>query len=460
MVLELDPSRTSERLGPTPSGWRPRTMSASGEGRLVRMTALTRAIDVARGPAGIYLAASVLGRIGSIVLIPLYTRRLSAEDYGTYGLALTLLNLLPPCLSCGLTSGLTKEFFDASIDTARARVGSAAKGMIVVATAFAALLAVVIALALRDGIGPLRQRHLFLIDFAAVGTAASFIPDAYLRAAQRPRSVVALQLGTLASTSAFGVLFVSLLGRGVDGAIEAAVCTATLTGAVGVLFTFLHLGGNDIVATTRRLIQFSIAFVPHFIASWAQDVGDRWLLSTFGAGRALGPYYVAGQLLSPVPMVVSSWNSADTPRVGELYRAGGRAAVQGDLRRQYKGYAVAGVLPALGIVLLSPIVAPFIGPNLRGAIPLLPFLAAAYVVDALYYPGANAVFYSGRPRAIPLITVVSAGTGLAFGYVFLQWYGLAGIVAARILTSSLRAGLMGIAARLLRANPIASASPG
>jgi O-antigen/teichoic acid export membrane protein len=370
-----------------------------------------------------------------------------------------LLNLLPLCLSCGLTSGLTKEFYDGSIHAGRARVGSAAKGMIIVATALAALLAVVIALVLRDGIGPLRQRHLFLIDFAAVGTAVSFIPDAYLRAAQRPRPVVALQLGNLVSSSAFGVLFVSVLGRGVDGAIEAAACTATLTGTVGVLFTFLRLGGNDIAATTRRLFPFSIAFVPHFIASWAQDVGDRWLLSTVGGGRALGPYYVAGQLLSPVPMVVTSWNSAETPRLGELYRAGGLGALQGDLGRQYMSYAVAGVLPALAIVLLSPIAASFIGPNLRGAIPLLPFLAAAYVIDAFYYPGSNAVFYSGRPRAIPLTTVVSAGTGLAVGYVLLRGYGLAGLVAARIFTSALRAGLIGIAARVLRAKPIASASP-
>ncbi len=407
---------------------------------------------MARGPAGLYLAASVLGRVGSVVLIPLYTRKLSAESYGTYGLALTLLGLLPLLLSCGLTSGLTKEFYDAPTpEEGRTRVGSAAKGMLVVTTVLALLLALVVVTLLPNGIGLLRQRHLLLIDFAAIGTAASFIPDAYLRAAQRPRPVVALQLGTLLSSAGFGIFYVSVLGRGVDGAIEAAASTSLVTGTIGVLFTFLHLGGDRIAPTTRRLIGFSIAFVPHFIASWAQDVGDRWLLSTFGGGRSLGPYYVAGQLLSPVPMVVTSWNSTETPRLGELYRSGGVAAVHQDLGRQYRRYAVAGLLPALGIVLLSPLVAPFIGPNLRGAIPLLPFLATAYVVDSLYYPGSNAIFYSGRPRAIPITTVISAASGLLVGYLLLRAYGLTGIVAARIFTSSMRAGLIGLAARLLQA---------
>jgi O-antigen/teichoic acid export membrane protein len=321
--------------------------------------------------------------------------------------------------------------------------------MLLVATVLALVEAASILLFLAKGIGPLSMQQLLLIDLAAVGTCAGFIPDAYLRAAQRPAPVVALQLGTLVSSSAFGVLFVSVLGRGVDGAIQAATCTALISGAVGAVFTFTHLGGTNVIATTRRLLPFSIAFIPHFIASWAQDVGDRWLLSSYGGGRALGPYYVAGQLLSPVPMVTSSWNSAETPRLGELYRAGGLPAVQGDLRRQYKRYALVALVPAVGIVLISPIVAPIIGPALRSAIGLLPFLAMAYTIDALYYPGSNAIFYSGRPRAIPLTTAISAGGGLIIAYFLLRAYGLSGLVAARVFTASLRAALIGTAAYLL-----------
>ena len=413
-----------------------------------------RAVRLLRGPAAIYLGASVLGRIGSIVLIPLYTRRLSAESYGTYGLALTLLGLLPLCLSCGLTSGLTKTFYDAaSPEEARARVGSIAKGMLLVAAIIASLVALLVVLILPAGIGPLSARQLLLIDLAATGTCAGFVPDAFLRAAQRPTPVVALQLGTLVTSAALGVLCVSVLGRGVDGAIEAATGTALISGLVGVVFTFRYLGGTNVVAATRRVLPFSVAFIPHFVASWAQDVGDRWLLSSYGEPRALGPYYLAGQLLSPVSMVVTSWNATETPRLGELYRAGGLAAVRTDLRRQYRRYALAGLVPGLGIALLSPLVGPFIGPGLRGALVLLPFLALAYVIDALYYPGSNAIFYSGRPRAIPITTAVSACVGLLVAYVLLRAYGLAGLVGARIITSTLRASLIGVAAQLVQPKP-------
>lgn len=414
-----------------------------------------RAVQLLRSPAAVYLVASVVGRIGSIVLIPLYTRRLSPAEYGTYGLALTLLSLLPLCLSCGLTAGLTKEFYDApDAEAARARVGSIAKGMLLVSFTLACILAAVVLLLLPEGIGPLSRRQLLLVDAASVATCAGFVPDSFLRAAQRPRPVVALQLGLFATSTGLGILLVAGFGRGVDGAIEAAAGSALLSGVIGVLFTLLYLRGDDVLRTTRRVLGFSIAFVPHFVASWAQDVGDRWLLSSYGGGKALGPYYLAGQMLSPVPLVVSSWNSSENPRVGEVYRAGGLRAVLADLKRQYRGYGLAALVPALGIVVASPLVGPFIGPELRGALSLLPFLALAYVVDALYYPGANTIFYTGRSRAIPITTLLSAGTGLLVAYLMLRAYGLAGLVAARVVTSSVRATLIGLAARIASASTL------
>ena len=67
----------------------------------------------------------------------------------------------------------------------------------------------------------------------------------------------------------------------------------------------------------------------------------------------------------------------------------------------------------------------------------------------------NAIFYSGRPRAIPITTVASATGGLLVAYLLLRAYGVYGLVAARIVTSALRATLIGIAARFVSPDPTA-----
>ena len=81
--------------------------NSAGAG-LPRAVAALRAF--LRSNAAIYLGGSVLSRIGAVILIPLYTRRLTPADYGEYAIAVSFLSLLPNLLSLGLTAGLTRVF--------------------------------------------------------------------------------------------------------------------------------------------------------------------------------------------------------------------------------------------------------------------------------------------------------------------------------------------------------------
>ena len=75
------------------------------------MTVLARLASLWRSPAAVYLGASILARAGSLLLIPLYTRRLTLEEYGHYALFLTLLAFLPTFLSMGLVTAIPRAYF-------------------------------------------------------------------------------------------------------------------------------------------------------------------------------------------------------------------------------------------------------------------------------------------------------------------------------------------------------------
>jgi len=72
---------------------------------------LSRLASLSRSPAAVYLAAVVLSRAGAFLLIPLYTRRLTLEEYGQYALFLTLLAFLSTFMSAGLLSAIPKAYF-------------------------------------------------------------------------------------------------------------------------------------------------------------------------------------------------------------------------------------------------------------------------------------------------------------------------------------------------------------
>jgi O-antigen/teichoic acid export membrane protein len=403
-----------------------------------------------RRPAAIYLLANVLGRIGGIVLIPIYTKKLTQTEYGAYGLITSLTSLLPLCISCGLTAGLSKAFFDTKdVSMAKQAVGSIAKGMIAIAAFWTMLATLVVLVALPHGIMQLTQRQLLLVLCISFANCVGFVPDNYLRAAQKPIFAVATQLGQFLLTTSLGIYLVAFKGRGVDGAIEAGLGASLVAACVGFWLTFVHLGGRDVIKHTRSVLRFSLAFVPHFMASWAQEAGDRWILSAFGDRRALGSYYLSVQLLSPIPMVTGAWNGGETPRVGELFRDGGMAAVFRELPTQFRRSFAAAALPTALLVFGSPLLPLVINARFAQVLFILPVLALAYLFDSLYYPSTNVIFYSGYSKAIPTVTVLTSVVGLSLCYVLLRRFGVPGLLVARVATSFIRSLTLGLVARSL-----------
>ena len=75
------------------------------------MTVISRLFTVWKSPAAVYLGAAILSRAGSLFLIPLYTRRLTLEEYGHYALFLTLIAFLSTFLSAGLVAAIPSAYF-------------------------------------------------------------------------------------------------------------------------------------------------------------------------------------------------------------------------------------------------------------------------------------------------------------------------------------------------------------
>jgi O-antigen/teichoic acid export membrane protein len=407
---------------------------------------LARARGIIRSNAAIYLLGTIASRIGAIVLIPLYTRRLTPADYGEFSLAISLLQLLPMCTSLGLTAGIARVFFDASDREAGMRsMGAVARGMVFLVIGMLAVLATGLGLFAPDILFGISRGRWFFILAAAAGTVFAGVPDLLFRVTQQPKRAVALQLTTFFLTAGLGVAFVLGLNRGLDGAVAATALSALCVGAFGVFFITTRLPTGDIRSETRRALGISIPLLPHYLAGWLQLTADRWILTAFGATSSLGAYYLATQLLTPIPLVVGAWNDAESPRYGEVYRDGGVLGAYRALRRQYRNYFLAALVPAAAALVASPLLPLIIGAKFLGAIAALPPLALSYVLDSFYFPASNYLFYVGRTRLIPVVTVTSAAVGLAAALLLLPRFGLPGLLGARVIASLVK-GVVGFVA--------------
>lgn len=407
---------------------------------------LARLWAALRGGWLVYLGAAVLSRLGSIVLVPLYTRQLTPDQYGSYALVVSLIALLPLVLSLGLTAVVSKVFFDASDpQVARERVGTVARWMFILAGSGGAALALLAALGWPEGALMLSREHVVLAALGGVGSAFATVPESYFRAARQATKVVALQLFTFFGTTGLGVLFVAGLHRGLSGAVEAMAIVGCSVG-VYALFFVLRLGGSLEPGTLARWLPLSVPFVVHFLASWLLTMGDRWVLSAQNLGGELGTYYLAVQLVSPAPLLVATWNELDAARMGEEYRSLGLAGSRASARKRGLVYFLVAVAGAVAVAVIVPFLPLVVGQRFLGAVVFVPALLGAHLLESQYFVPANLLFYAGRTAAIPVVTVTAGGLNVGLAWLLLPRFGVAGLLAARVFASFARSAMMAVAA--------------
>lgn len=411
---------------------------------------IRRLLALARGPAAVYLWASVVSSGAGLVLIPIYTRRLSLAEYGDYVLALTLIAVLPTVLTLGMTSALARFFFDTpDREEGRRRVGGVARAMILLAVGLALPIeGLVLALGQPDGLWG--RWELSCILWAGVGGALAQIPSVYLRAAQRPYPAAALQLVQFFSVVGGGVVLVVLLGRGLRGAIEAYALAYVVNGLIAAVFVVLALPGRPSRTLFGEAMALALPFVPHFLANQAHVVSDRWTFKAYGFENSLGGYSLASQLVLPASVVVGAWNDAESPRIGEAYRDGGMPGLRSTYRGALKSYGLAAAIPVGGLLLLLPLLPYALGDSFVAFLKWVPVLGLGVIVETFYYPNANVLFFAGRVRSIPLVTIASATTNVVLNVVLIPLVGLPGAVVARLAAGSVRSVAIGwVAARVL-----------
>lgn len=388
----------------------------------------------------VYVLAAGISRAGSILLVPMYTRVLTEEEYGRLSLFQSLLSLLPLWFSLGLSAGLAKVYFDSPKEFAEGMLGHVARRMALVVLASAALHALVLV-----GIRALWPSTLYAeLVVLATGAvlAVGSIGDMYLRASRRAGFAATVSVASLAVSLASAIFFVVVLQRGLIGVLEAQLLAAVVPAAVSL---WLVLSWRKVSPPTppsfRASVRFSLPFIPHFLAGWVFSLADRWTMKFAGLDKELGHYALAVQLASPVPIVSGAVNDAQSAEMGRLMQEKGGLAVQQASRQFARNYLIPTAAIAALILLSLPFLKFIIGPRFENALWLVPVVLVMSLIDVLYAPASNVLYFTNRPLQIPAVTVWSAIGTLAFLAALVPLFGLPGLLVARVLGAALRSGL-------------------
>jgi O-antigen/teichoic acid export membrane protein len=340
----------------------------------------------------VYGLGSLLLHAASVVLLPLYTRWLSPEEFGMLEVFNRVGEVLGICLMLGGLRQATVVLHGQSHSAAeRRRIAGTAVAVVAAAVLLGALLSLTVLAGRAWGLGlgdPL------LLVLAVVAFLLENSATALLALTQvRVQSVffVAVSLGQLLVRVAFCLVFAGWLGWGVAGVVTAALLTGALSAAV--------VAGRELwpwpppldLGMAREMVRFSLPLVPCGLCFFLLNNGDRFFLLPLAGERAVGLYAFGYKLATAVALfsrapLMMVWNP-QTYELGHLPEA--PAIFARAFTRILAAYAFVG----LGLCLLvEEAIAVVGGPAFaESAVVIAPvvlayfFLTMADLADAAFY---------------------------------------------------------------------------
>ena len=398
----------------------------------------------------VYGTGNLLGRAVSVVLLPLYVRRLTTEENGVIVLAFAFIGFTAVFYSMGLNQALIRYLSIREDDRLlKLRLSTvfwtllSAGGVLSWALWFWAS---DVSLLLLD-----TRNHVDILQLIAVIIFLDTLSEplfSYLRARQRSSVFSGIRLVQHTLQIGLTVYLIAALDQGAKAVfISNVVSSAFALVAVGCTvvrqLSFIFSGHQ-----LRRLLAFGIPFVPSALALLAINLSDRFLVRHFLGLAEAGVYGVAYKLTVPMALIVRSFQSAWAPAVLAEARSEDTRAL---CARVTTYVALGGV----GFFLLTAAVSGELIRLVSGANAdtyfrghsVVPVVTFAYVLYGLYIALTAGIYVEARTRVLPPIIAVGAGVNIWLNIYLLPRIGIEGAAWSTVGAYSLMTAALFIVAK-------------
>lgn len=194
-------------------------------------------------------------------------------------------------------------------------------------------------------------------------------------------------------------------------------------------------------------------------ATIAQNDADKALLVRYGYAVEAGLYSVAYRLATIAWLPVLAVLQANFPRffaVGSQDGLEGTAAMARRLRRPLLVY---GVVAALGLLVVAPLVPLLVGAEYQGSVVLVVLLAPLALVKVVQYVSSDALTGGGHQGTRTRCILASLVLNVTLNLLLIPSHGLVGALVATAASETLYAVLANVALRRGVARERAAAAP-
>lgn len=379
----------------------------------------------------IYTISNILTKAIGIILIPIYTRFLTVEDYGIISIVAPIVNAFLIIYTFGMRATYGRFFFD---HKDRSREQKKTLGTIII---------FVLALGLLGNLlftffGESFFNHVFPgVDFypyILLGIWTGFFLLTFdmklniFRLRQQSVQYGGYSIIKFASIVILTIFMVVSLKMGAMGKIlsEFIICAAFFVLSFILLIKDIIFAFD--VKKFRELLKYALPVLPHNLAGVVIALTAKYFLNINDGIEAAGIYNIAFLIGSIMNIVVTSINLTWNP----FFMKTAQSKEEGEAKKIFAQltsyYAMVVIFVGMAIAFFAEEAITILTiPAYYSASAIAPILVFAYVIQGGYYILIAQVFYVKKATwYLPVISVSAALTNIIFNAILVPRFGLAG----------------------------------
>ncbi len=402
--------------------------------------------------SAIYGLGTFLNQGIGFLLIPVYARFLSTEDYGINGSVSAFIGILGIVLTLSLESAVTRIYYDLKSEKERrAYFGRAWLVMLSFGLAVALLMEVA-----GDGIFALLFPDIPFDPYGRLATWGSYLavfgvlPSVIWRVREQARTFVTFSVSQFLFRVLLNIVFVVYLQQGATGIFRSFFLANLLYAVPYAWVTLKNSSLSRGAQHLRESIAFALPLVPHRLSNWILNVSDRILLQNYVSLGDIGLYSMGYRVGMTLAAFLDAINLAWAPF---YFKTAQEVDGRQSLARLVTYYMFGLMFLTLAVVLLSrEAIFLVAAPRFYPAAQVVPAIAFAYSLHGVYLAMVSGLAYVKQTRWILAATMVSAAVNVGLNLLFIPRYGIWAAAGSTLVAFFVRAAL--VSAASLRLFPL------
>jgi len=381
-----------------------------------------------------YGTVTIFSRIAAIILMPILTRILSPEEYGTLSIALTLVLLANAVVTLEVAQGVTVRFAVSNSGDRKLYPSTAIRFMLIMYLILFVVINIfgnmISRLVFSESIG---SSILIAGTLLVVANGIFLLMQNQFRLELLSRDYAILTLSYVLLTSIGAISGAVFFQLPTVGIILGQAGGAALVDVVGIFMLRNTFSGGFHTDKLKEMLKYSLPVVPAGLLLLGGQQAQKFILSKYGSLEDVGIYGLAYQIAGFSALAVLGVQTAITPSVLAHHDDAETPKMLGRLFERFATVAL--ILCAFLSVFSKELVTIFSAASYRRAEEFVPYLAFAIALNCFY------IFFPGkliRAKSAAQLIASSASFLIAVstGFLLIKFDGVRGAALSTLLSSA------------------------